>query len=45
MEIPVLFMPAEMKIYKAVMIIHVKRENGENWPCKVTAESSTGLNR
>ncbi|NWR46411.1 CFA47 protein, partial [Regulus satrapa] len=45
LEIPVLFMPAEMKIYKAVVIIHVMRENGENWPYKVTAESKTDLNR
>ncbi|NWW41188.1 CFA47 protein, partial [Panurus biarmicus] len=45
LEIPVLFMPAEMKIYKAVVVIHVMRENGENWPYKVTAESNTDLNR
>ncbi|XP_026647666.2 cilia- and flagella-associated protein 47 isoform X1 [Zonotrichia albicollis] len=45
LEIPVLFMPAEMKIYKAVVVIHVKRENGENWPYEVTGESNTDLNR
>ncbi|NXB02905.1 CFA47 protein, partial [Cnemophilus loriae] len=45
LEIPVLFMPAEMKIYKAVVVIHVMRENGENWSCEVTAESNTDLNR
>ncbi|NXQ25518.1 CFA47 protein, partial [Alaudala cheleensis] len=45
LDIPVLFMPAEMKIYKAVVIIHVMRENGENWPYKVTAASKTDLNR
>ncbi|NXR17150.1 CFA47 protein, partial [Cinclus mexicanus] len=45
LEIPVLFMPAEMKIYKAVVVIHVMRENGENWPYVVTAESNTDLNR
>ncbi|KAL2310438.1 hypothetical protein Nmel_002091, partial [Mimus melanotis] len=44
LEIPVLFMPAEMKIYKAVVVIHVMRENGENWPYVVTAESNTDLN-
>ncbi|NXT64920.1 CFA47 protein, partial [Chaetops frenatus] len=45
LDIPVLFMPAEMKIYKAVVVIHVMRENGENWPYEVTAESNTDLNR
>ncbi|KAL9867454.1 cilia- and flagella-associated protein 47 [Geothlypis trichas] len=45
LEIPVLFMPAEMKIYKAVVVIHVMRENGENWPYEVTGESDTDLNR
>ncbi|NXU41330.1 CFA47 protein, partial [Drymodes brunneopygia] len=45
MDIPVLFMPAEMKIYKAVMIIHVMKANGENWPYEVTAESNTDINR
>ncbi|NXY61419.1 CFA47 protein, partial [Callaeas wilsoni] len=45
LKIPVLFMPAEMKIYKAVVVIHVMRENGENWPYEVTAESNTDLNR
>ncbi|XP_068035887.1 cilia- and flagella-associated protein 47 isoform X2 [Anomalospiza imberbis] len=45
LEIPVLFMPAEMKIYKAVVVIHVMRENGENWPYEVAAESNTDLNR
>ncbi|NXO38380.1 CFA47 protein, partial [Locustella ochotensis] len=45
LEIPVLFLPAEMKIYKAVVVIHVMRENGENWPYKLTSESNTDLNR
>ncbi|XP_064263439.1 cilia- and flagella-associated protein 47 isoform X3 [Passer domesticus] len=45
LEIPILFMPAEMKIYKAVVVIHVTRENGENWPYEVTAESNSDLNR
>ncbi|XP_023779114.1 cilia- and flagella-associated protein 47 [Cyanistes caeruleus] len=44
LEIPVLFMPAEMKIYKAVLVIHVMRENGENWPYEVTAGSNKDLN-
>ncbi|NXB89395.1 CFA47 protein, partial [Vidua chalybeata] len=42
LEIPVLFMPAEMKMYKAVVVLHVMREDGENWPY---AESNTDLNR
>ncbi|NXS02648.1 CFA47 protein, partial [Oxylabes madagascariensis] len=45
LEIPVLFMPAEMKIYKAVVVIHVMRENGENWPYKATSGSNTDLKR
>ncbi|XP_077637788.1 cilia- and flagella-associated protein 47 [Lonchura striata] len=45
LEIPVLFMPAEMKIYKTVVVINVMREKGENWPYEVTAESNTDLNR
>ncbi|NXK65255.1 CFA47 protein, partial [Sylvietta virens] len=45
LDIPVLFLPAEMKIYKAVVVIHVMRENGENWPYKVTDGSNTDLNR
>uniref|UniRef100_U3JFX4 Cilia and flagella associated protein 47 n=1 Tax=Ficedula albicollis TaxID=59894 RepID=U3JFX4_FICAL len=45
LEIPVLFMPAEMKIYKAVVVINVTRENGENWPYVVATGSNTDLAR
>ncbi|NXP90305.1 CFA47 protein, partial [Passerina amoena] len=45
LEIPVLFMPAEMKIYKAAVVVLVMRENGENWPYEVTGESNTDLHR
>lgn len=45
LEIPVLFMPAEMKIYKAVVVIHVMRENGENWPYVVRPQSNKNLKR
>ncbi|RMC06289.1 hypothetical protein DUI87_15720 [Hirundo rustica rustica] len=45
LEVPVLFLPSEMKIYKAVVVIHVMRENGENWPYKVAAGSNTDLKR
>ncbi|NWT16341.1 CFA47 protein, partial [Vireo altiloquus] len=45
LEIPVLFMPAEMKIYKTQVVIHVMRENGENWPYEIAAESDTDLIR
>ncbi|NWW21497.1 CFA47 protein, partial [Falcunculus frontatus] len=45
LEIPVLFMPAEMKIYNTQVVIHVMRENGENWPYEVTAESNRDLIR
>ncbi|NWV14558.1 CFA47 protein, partial [Ptilonorhynchus violaceus] len=44
-DIPVLFMPDKMKIYKAEVTIHVMKENGENWSYKVTAESNEKLNR
>ncbi|NXU12752.1 CFA47 protein, partial [Pardalotus punctatus] len=45
LDIPVLFMPEEMKTYKTAVVIHVMRENGENWPYKVTAKSNEDLNR
>ncbi|NWW79223.1 CFA47 protein, partial [Climacteris rufus] len=45
LDIPVLFKPDEMKIYKAEVVIHVMRENGESWPYKVPAESNEDLNR
>ncbi|NXE13260.1 CFA47 protein, partial [Lophotis ruficrista] len=41
LDIPVLFMPDKMKMYEAVVVIHVMRENGENWPY----EDSTELNK
>ncbi|NXV73921.1 CFA47 protein, partial [Atlantisia rogersi] len=41
LDIPVLFMPDTMKIYEAVVVIHVMRENGENWPY----EDSAALNK
>ncbi|NXM81443.1 CFA47 protein, partial [Oenanthe oenanthe] len=45
LEIPILFMPAEMKIYKVVVVVSVTREDGENWPYVLTAESNTDLTR
>ncbi|XP_063249073.1 cilia- and flagella-associated protein 47 isoform X2 [Prinia subflava] len=45
LEVPLLFRPAEMKIYKAVVFIHITRGNGETWPYKVTAGSNTDLKR
>ncbi|XP_040516248.1 cilia- and flagella-associated protein 47 isoform X2 [Gallus gallus] len=41
--IPVLFMPDTMKMYEAVMVIHVMRENGENWPYEDSTELSKDL--
>ncbi|XP_062432984.1 cilia- and flagella-associated protein 47 [Rhea pennata] len=41
LDIPVLFIPNTMKMYEALVIIHVMRENGENWPY----EDSTELNK
>ncbi|NXG52574.1 CFA47 protein, partial [Psilopogon haemacephalus] len=38
LDIPVLFMPDTMKMCEAVVVIHVMRENGENWPDEDSAE-------
>nr|XP_009915902.1 PREDICTED: putative uncharacterized protein CXorf30 homolog [Haliaeetus albicilla] len=43
MDIPVLFMPDTMKMYEAVVVIHVMRENGENWPYEDSAELNKDL--
>ncbi|NXY81091.1 CFA47 protein, partial [Alcedo cyanopectus] len=31
LDIPVVFMPDTMKMYEIVVVIHVMKENGENW--------------
>ncbi|NWW83889.1 CFA47 protein, partial [Rhynochetos jubatus] len=38
LDIPVLFMPDTMKMHEAVVVIHVMRENGENWLYEDSAE-------
>ncbi|NWX39687.1 CFA47 protein, partial [Steatornis caripensis] len=38
LDILVLFMPDTMKMYEAVVVIHLMRENGENWPCENSTE-------
>ncbi|XP_074953995.1 cilia- and flagella-associated protein 47 [Phalacrocorax aristotelis] len=43
LDIPVLFMPDTMKTYKTVVVIHVMRENGENWPYEDSAELKKDL--
>ncbi|NXF88589.1 CFA47 protein, partial [Eubucco bourcierii] len=43
LDIPVLFMPDTMKIHEAVVVIHVMRENGENWPYEDSAELTKDL--
>ncbi|NWR61494.1 CFA47 protein, partial [Bucorvus abyssinicus] len=43
LDIPVLFMPDTMKMYEAVVVIHVMRENGENWPFEDSAELNDDL--
>ncbi|XP_074672980.1 cilia- and flagella-associated protein 47 [Strix aluco] len=43
LDIPVLFKPDTMKMYEAVVVIHVMRENGENWPYEDTAELNKDL--
>lgn len=45
LDIPVLFMPDTMKMYEAVVVIHVMRENGENWPYEDSAELNEDLKR
>ncbi|XP_075769379.1 cilia- and flagella-associated protein 47 isoform X3 [Pelodiscus sinensis] len=38
LDIPVLFVPDTMKLYEAAVIIHVVRQDGENWPYNDAAE-------
>ncbi|NXA14603.1 CFA47 protein, partial [Sapayoa aenigma] len=45
LNIPVLFMPDAMTMYKAEVVVHVTKENGENWTYDVSAESNKDLNR
>ncbi|NXM78239.1 CFA47 protein, partial [Serilophus lunatus] len=45
LNIPVLFMPDAMTMYKAEVVVHVMKENGENWTYDVSAESNKDLNR
>lgn len=40
-----LFMPDTMKMYEAAVVIHVMRENGENWPYEDSAELSKDFKR
>nr|XP_013797076.1 PREDICTED: putative uncharacterized protein CXorf30 [Apteryx mantelli mantelli] len=43
LDIPVLFIPDTMKMYEALVVIHVMRENGENWPYEDSAELNKDL--
>ncbi|NWS75293.1 CFA47 protein, partial [Crotophaga sulcirostris] len=43
LDIPVLFKPDTMKMYETVVVIHVMRENGENWPYEDSAELKKDL--
>ncbi|KFZ62215.1 Putative uncharacterized protein CXorf30, partial [Antrostomus carolinensis] len=45
LDIPVLFMPDTMKMYEAVVVIHVMRKNGENWPYEDSVELNKDLKR
>ncbi|NWH66895.1 CFA47 protein, partial [Geococcyx californianus] len=45
LDIPVLFLPETMKMYETVVVVHIKRENGENWPYEDSAELNKGLRR
>ncbi|KFQ67350.1 Putative uncharacterized protein CXorf30, partial [Phaethon lepturus] len=43
LDVPVLFMPDAMKMHEAVVVIHVMRENGENWPYEDSDELNKDL--
>ncbi|XP_059580365.1 cilia- and flagella-associated protein 47 [Alligator mississippiensis] len=43
LDIPVLFMPDTMKLYEAVVVVHVVKENGENWLCEDLVELNKEL--
>ncbi|NXA49598.1 CFA47 protein, partial [Nothocercus julius] len=43
LDIPVLFIPNTMKLYEAQLVIHVVRENGENWPYEHAAKLNKDL--
>ncbi|NWT02161.1 CFA47 protein, partial [Mionectes macconnelli] len=45
LNIPVLFMPHAMKMYKAEVLVHARKENGENWTYEVSDGSRKDLNR
>ncbi|KFO69759.1 Putative uncharacterized protein CXorf30, partial [Cuculus canorus] len=45
LDITVLFMPDTMKMYEILVVIHVMRENGENWPYEDSAELNKDLRR
>ncbi|NXF73735.1 CFA47 protein, partial [Sclerurus mexicanus] len=45
LNIPVLFMPDSMKLCKAEVVVHVMRENAENWTYQLSAESNKDLSR
>ncbi|NWR94555.1 CFA47 protein, partial [Furnarius figulus] len=45
LNIPVLFMPDAMKMCKAEVVVHVMRENAENWTFQLSAESNKDLSR
>ncbi|XP_030312325.1 cilia- and flagella-associated protein 47 [Calypte anna] len=43
LDVPVLFTPDTMKMYEVAVVIHVMRENGENWPYEDSAELNKDL--
>ncbi|KFW11401.1 Putative uncharacterized protein CXorf30, partial [Eurypyga helias] len=43
LDIPVLFMPDTMKMHETLVVIHVMRENGENWLYEDSAELNKDL--
>lgn len=43
MDIPVLFTPETMKLYEALVVVQMVKQNGENWPCDNFEELDTEL--
>ncbi|KAM4795930.1 cilia- and flagella-associated protein 47 [Rhinophrynus dorsalis] len=43
LDIPVLFAPDTMKLYEALVVIHMKKANGDNWAQENCDETNTEL--
>ncbi|KAJ1117902.1 hypothetical protein NDU88_006098 [Pleurodeles waltl] len=43
LDIPVVFTPDTMKLYEALVVVHMVKQNGETWPCDNFEELDTEL--